>query len=353
MTEIVVPHLTRNGTESGSVQLPTGYEHLKLDRVNLIGENKIVYYNSRDPVFYQKQIINPRCTVWIIRRNILLNYCTKRMIETGWEMNIQVEERNIPNFEVLLDHVDGPYLVYNGEKITKKELPDFILPRMGATIDYGGLSVIKQLEAMGATIINGYTGLLNTKDKLTCYQTLSASKLPFPKTLFAKFPLNPSLITQTFSSYPVIMKIVSGSQGKGVMIVQKEEQITDISDMIDKKNPIVFQEFVKKSTGKDIRVLVVGDSVVGGMMRKASKGFKSNIHQGGTGTAVPISIELESMAVNAAKAVGLEICGIDFLIGEDNYYICEINSSPGFEGYERYVGANVAHVVLSYLSNKK
>jgi RimK family alpha-L-glutamate ligase len=109
-----------------------------------------------------------------------------------------------------------------------------------------------------------------------------------------------------------------------------------------------LQEFIKKSSGRDIRVIVCGDKVVGGMKRQSNKGYKSNFHQGGSVKKVPVNDELAELAVEAAKAVGLHIAGVDFLIDEDSYKICEINASPGFEGFEKATGINVAEYLLNY-----
>lgn len=137
--------------------------------------------------------------------------------------------------------------------------------------------------------------------------------------------------------------------------------------MLETKHPLIFQEFIKSSTGKDIRVVVVGGKVrsfllmcflqlnfqaLGAMMRMANSGYKSNFHQGGSVKRINLSNAVEWLAIDAAKQIGLDIAGIDLLIGSDTYKICtflrqkeiltfftgEVNSSPGFEGFETATG---------------
>lgn len=124
--------------------------------------------------------------------------------------------------------------------------------------------------------------------------------------------------------------------------------------MINKQPKLLFQEFIKGTNGKDIRVIVCQGRVIGSMMRIAKDGYKSNFHKGGTVKLVEINKELENLAILTAKVVKLDIAGIDFLLDENGYYVCEVNASPGFEGFELATGLNVAkELLVIILSNLK
>ena len=82
-------------------------------------------------------------------------------------------------------------------------------------------------------------------------------------------------------------------------------------------------------------------------MRESKSGFKSNFHQGGSVKKVEISKELENFAVKSVQALGLNIAGVDILIGEKEYIVCEINSSPGYEGFEKATNINCAKEILT------
>ena len=122
----------------------------------------------------------------------------------------------------------------------------------------------------------------------------------------------------------------------------------DITDMLDPEMPMIFQEFIKASSGRDIRVVVVGGKVVGSMMRIARHGFKANVHQGGSVKAVKLSTQVEWLVLETVKLVGLDIAGVDLLIDTNSYKICEINSSPGFEGLEKATGIDIAGAMMDY-----
>ena len=53
-----------------------------------------------------------------------------------------------------------------------------------------------------------------------------------------------------------------------------------------------------------------------------------------------------------AKALGLDIAGIDLLFDHEGFRVCEANSAPGFEGFEKYVDINVAGAIVDYVKFK-
>jgi len=106
---------------------------------------------------------------------------------------------------------------------------------------------------------------------------------------------------------------------------------------------------VKESKGRDIRVIVVGGRVIASMRRIAKAGeFRSNLHRGGRGDRVQLTRAYRSVAIRAAKAMGLEVAGVDMLEARNGPKILEINSSPGLEGVERASGVDVAAAIIQH-----
>lgn len=89
------------------------------------------------------------------------------------------------------------------------------------------------------------------------------------------------------------------------------------------------------------------------MMRVAKKGWKSNFHLGGFVKQVNMSSELEWLATEAARSMGLDIAGVDILIDRNTYKICEVNSTPGFQGFELATGINVAKKIVEFSKLRK
>jgi RimK family alpha-L-glutamate ligase len=330
----------------------------------VISENKILFLNAQNLAFYDRELKNPNLTVWLLsggneqKPNATLNYTIKRLFETAWNMNIQLKICDTNKFDLVISSEGLEHIMYDGVKgvyleciltCTVEKLPDAVLPRLGAKVSYFSLAVVRQLEKMGVLIINELSSLEVSKDKLSTLQSLSAHNIPIPKTMIAKFPINSSMVANELGGYPIILKRSSGSQGKGVMLVQNAEHLNDIGDMIDTAHSYLLQEFIAKSAGRDIRVIVVGGKAIGGMMRIAKKGFKSNFHQGGYTKPVKLSTPIEWLAIKSANMIGLDIAGVDILIDKNTYRICEINSTPGFQGFEMATGIDVAKAIMEYV----
>jgi gamma-F420-2:alpha-L-glutamate ligase len=313
----------------------------------VIGETGIVFYNAQDLTYYQRELSDPLLTVWLLTHNANdLKYVNKRLFEVAYAQNIQLRIMETHKFDLISSSDGLDEIYYDGKGV---KLPDCVFPRLGANIDYFGMAVIRQLENAHLLVLNPIHSMIISRDKLYQVQHLAITGLPFPKTMIAKFPVDFKTVEKVFPEYPIVLKRSSGSQGKGVMLCHSREQLGDIADMIDTSKPLIFQEYIKKSHGRDIRVFVVGGKAIGGMMRIAKKGFKANFHLGGSVKPVKLSPAIEWLAIEAARCVGLDIAGVDILIDDDSYKICEINSSPGFQGFELATGINVPDRIFDFI----
>lgn len=116
------------------------------------------------------------------------------------------------------------------------------------------------------------------------------------------------------------------------------------------KANILVQEFIKEAGGADIRCLVVGGRVVAAMKRQGAEGeFRSNLHRGGSAKLIRLSKDERATAVNAAKAMGLNLCGVDILQSRNGPVVMEVNSSPGLEGIETATGKDVAGMIYEFI----
>ena len=308
---------------------------------------QVVFLNAANSAFYHRELASPSLHVWLLAQMpIEQSHALKRLFESGWRQNIQVKVMEINKFELVASKDGLENILYEGHSV---ELPDAVINRVGASVSYFGLAVIRQLENMNCLILNMLKSIEISRDKMLTVQCLAAHGLPIPKTILAKFPMNLDTIQREFD-YPIIIKKVSGSQGKGIIKVDTHGQLVDLVDMLDTGKPLIFQEFIAASSGKDLRVFVIGGRVVGAMMRIAAKGnFKANVHAGGSVKPVKISPQVEWLVLETVKIIGLDIAGVDLLIDKNTYKICEVNSSPGFEGLEKALGENIAIKMFLYL----
>ncbi len=283
------------------------------------------------------------------KENEITDYSVLRLLESARSKNIDLSILTPEQFELVVTRSDRNSILVD-DKTTL--LPDFILPRMGSSTSFYALSVIRQLEHCGVYSCNSASAIQNVKDKLLMHQILAYSRLPTPKTMLAKFPVDISVVKREIG-VPLIIKNVTGTQGRGVYLCESEEKFSDIMELIYANNEnanIIIQEFIETSYGKDLRVFVIGGKVVGCMQRIAKSGFKANFSIGADVQPFELTPEAEWIATEAARLLNLDVAGVDLLFGEDGkYLICEANSSPQFHGLENVVGQRIADDILEYV----
>jgi gamma-F420-2:alpha-L-glutamate ligase len=205
---------------------------------------------------------------------------------------------------------------------------------------------------MNVVMINGSDSIDGVKDKLYTQQILGQSNLPVPKTLLVKHPINVDWVEKNIG-FPVIIKTLSGSFGAGVFLAENKRQFKDLiklAEITSKSYNIIVQEFIKESFGRDIRAFVLNGKVIGCMMRQATDDdFRANITRGGEGIPYQIDEEIEWLGGECARLLGLDIAGVDLLFHNGGYVICEVNSSPGFEGMDSYTKTNIAEQIVHYI----
>ena len=241
-----------------------------------------------------------------------------------------------------------PAIFYQGEKL---EGYDAVIPRIGASVTFFGTAVLRQFEVMGVYPLNESVAVARSRDKLRSLQLLARRGIGLPVTVFAHRTGQAGHILELIDGAPVVIKLLEGTQGQGVMLGETDKSAESIIQAFGKLNAhILVQEFVKEARGEDIRCLIVGDRVVASMLRKGKEGdFRSNLHRGGSATSIKITPAERSTAVSAAKAMGLNVCGVDMLRSNHGPVVMEVNSSPGLEGVETATNIDVAGKIISFI----
>ena len=214
----------------------------------------------------------------------------------------------------------------------------------------------EMLEKAGLRVFNRPESILACDDKMTTHIRLSNSGIPMPDTYPGILCYNKEQevkketidLIEKKLGYPMICKHSYGSLGQGVFLVENRKQLEEISENV-KTVPHLFQQFILESYGRDLRVIVVGDKVLGGMVRQSLNNFKSNIGSGGSGKIYPVSKEVGEMCLKIKNILNLDYCGIDILFGKNGPVICEVNSNAFFETFEKVTGINVAKEYANYI----
>lgn len=228
---------------------------------------------------------------------------------------------------------------------------DAIIPRIGASITFYGTAILRQFEMMGMYSLNESTSITRSRDKLRCLQILSRSGIGLPTTSYAHSTKMSEKLIEMVGGAPCVIKLIEGTQGKGVILAETSKAAESVIDGLRQmKAHFLVQEFIKESNGCDIRAFVIGDKVVASMMRKAKEGeFRSNLHRGGSAVTVKITDEEAKVAINAARALGLSVAGVDLLRSSRGPLVLEVNSSPGLQGIEASTGLDIAGMIIEYI----
>jgi RimK family alpha-L-glutamate ligase len=288
---------------------------------------------------------------WILdKRDRWNEYEHHRFREEAGKEDIEISLYDPKDFDIQITVKGGRSLSFQGQSVS---LPDFVFPRTGAGSDYYDMALIRHLERLSVPVVNSSEAIAVARDKLHTMEVLVYHKLPTPKTMLAKFPLNLELIAEEFQ-FPLIVKSIAGSRGKGVFLCETPGQMEDLMDILElsKKEDVyyVIQEFVAGSKGKDIRVMIVGGRAIGAILREAQQGkYKANISRGGAGKPFELNPEVEWLSLEAARVLGLDIAGVDILFDGEGYKVCEANSGPGFNGFEMTTGLNVPRQIYQYI----
>jgi ribosomal protein S6--L-glutamate ligase len=243
-----------------------------------------------------------------------------------------------------------PEVYHNGEKLPRY---DAVIPRIGASVTFYGLAVLRQFEMMGVFPLNESVSIGRSRDKLRSMQLLARDGIGLPVTTFAHDPKQTEEVLRLAGGSPLVIKLLEGTQGIGVVLADTDRSAKSVIEAFRGAGVnILVQEFIKEAGGTDIRALVIGGKVVAAMQRKGAEGeFRSNLHRGGSAQPVKISPEERSTAVRAAKAMGLNVCGVDMLRANHGAVVMEVNSSPGLEGVEKATGIDIAGQIIDFLAS--
>ena len=288
-------------------------------------------------------------TVLIITKFERNEYESNRLMESFAAKGIQARMCHPDDFDIIVDRDIHKGIKYKGEDL---ELPKLVLVRIGAGILPFQLAVIRHFEQAGIPCINGSLPIEIVKDKLRSSQILSRAGLAIPNTMMVRMPIDDGLVEKNIG-FPCVVKVVTGSYGEGVYLCEKKRDYKKLMEFIDNignKKTMIVQEYLNERVGEDLRVLVIGGKVVGAMKRTAPEGdFRANITAGGTGENFPLTEEIEYLARETARALNLDIAGIDLLFDARGFRVCEANSNPGFLGFEKYCGIDVADILTEYI----
>ena len=268
-------------------------------------------------------------------------YSNRRIMEAGEQRGHEMSFLNIKECYMKLD-ATKPEIHYRGGTV----LHDFdaVIPRIRPSITFYGCALTRQFEALKVYCLNSASAITQSRDKLFSLQLLLNHGVDIPLTGFANSPLDTDNLIKMVGGSPLIVKLLEGTQGKGVVLAETKKAAESVINAFKSLNAnILVQEFIKEANGKDLRLFVIDGKVVATIQREALPGeFRANIHLGGTASLIKPTKEERIIAVKAAKAMNLKVAGVDIIRSSKGPLLLEVNSSPGLEGIEGATNKDIA-----------
>ncbi len=273
----------------------------------------------------------------------------KRLITAAKSKGHQIDVLELLSCSIKTDSRNSS-IFYNGKNISSTY--DIIIPRLDVSYTDYGLNILRQFQALNIYATDTAYSVELGRDKLRCFQYLSREKIPFPKTGLADSMDDLKNIAAEIGGAPFIIKLIKGTQGTGVFLVNNLKEAENIVGTLKQFDaPIIIQKFISESAGSDLRCFVIGDKIAATVRRESQDGdFRANIALGGHAFEEELSEEEENVVLNATKAIGLNIAGVDLIRSNEGPMIIEINASPDFAGDQKIdvTGIDVASLIIDY-----
>ncbi len=218
------------------------------------------------------------------------------------------------------------------------------------------------LERLGYPVYNCSRAIEICDDKALTHLTLMKQDIPMPRTIIAPMTFanigytNYDFLEEIVKrlGFPMVIKECFGSFGQQVYLVHTLEETRERMRVIGAK-PVLFQEFLSTSFGRDIRLQVVGGKVIASMYRYSENGdFRANLTIGGKMMPYESTVKQKELAIRCCEIIGLDFAGVDLLYGEgEEPIVCEVNSNAHFKNIYDCTGVNAADAIMEHIRNKE
>lgn len=286
----------------------------------------------------------------ILSRSIKI-YSTRRLVEAAKQRGHEVKVVNVLKCYMNIT-ANNPDIYYKTRLSRDKLEFDAVIPRIGAKrVTSFGIAVLRQFEVAGVKALSGSVAITRAGDKFRAHQLLARKNISMPLTGYAYSANATRDLIKFVGGAPLVVKVLSSTQGRGVLLAETNKAAESlINAFLNLQAEFLVQEFIKEANGCDIRCFVIGDKVFAAMKRQSAEGdFRSNLHIGGRAETVKLKPEERAIAVKAAKALGLEVAGVDIVRSARGPLVLEVNASPGLEGIEKVTGKDVAGAIIEHM----
>jgi tetrahydromethanopterin:alpha-L-glutamate ligase len=252
------------------------------------------------------------------------------------------------SFQNTTSDISSGRIIVDGMDITSLEA--VIVRDLGPAARNGAVfrfDILTQLEETGIMIVNSPSAIAWCANKYVSSFMFGKNGIPTPKTVVTDSLDGAMDALSGFGR--AVVKPVFGYKGIGVECVRNDESsMRKLRDIIEKDGVVYIQEFIPNN-GRDIRVFVVDNRVLGAIYRAAPDGgWINNLSQGGRPEVCTLTEEQEALSLKAVKVAGAVFAGVDIIEG-DRSYVLEINGTPSGKGIFESCRVDVAPAIVEYV----
>jgi RimK family alpha-L-glutamate ligase len=211
------------------------------------------------------------------------------------------------------------------------------------------------IEERGIAVMNSPRAIERAVDKFYTTALLREAGLPVPETVVCE-RLADAMDTARamLADGDVLLKPIFGSMGHGLVRLTDPDAAFRVLRSLEQIRAVFYLQRAIEHGGRDIRVFVVGERIVGSIERRAPDGdWRTNVALGGSALPFELPDEWARLALRAAATVGADYAGVDLLPSRDGTtFVLEVNAIPGWQGLQRATGVDVAAAIAEHLELK-
>lgn len=240
-----------------------------------------------------------------------------------------------------------PTIHYQGHPLHRF---DTIIPRIGASVTFYGVAILRQFESLGTFCVNNSAAISHSRDRLFAHQLLGRAGISMPTTAFAHYPGDTKDMIKIVGGAPLVIKLLDGPQGKGVVLAETNKAAEAVIQAFrGLKANFIAQEYIKENSSKDIRCIVLGNKVVAAIEKAHSDhDLSSHLPQSGA-KPVKITLHEKKLAIKAARVLGLKFASVNLLRTKEGPRVIDVNSTAGLRIAELVTGVDIATHVIEYI----
>jgi ribosomal protein S6--L-glutamate ligase len=242
-----------------------------------------------------------------------------------------------------------PAIHYQGHLLPRF---DAVIPRIGPSITFYGVALLRHFESLGTFCINGSTAIAQSRDRLLAHQLLGRSGIAMPVTTFAHYPGDTKDMIKLLGGAPLVIKLLSGAEGKSVVLAETNKAAEAVIHAFRGLNAnFIAQEYINEPSSKDIRCIVLGNKIIASIQRIETDEEFSDRPARIKSRTIKITLAEKHMAIRAARILGLKFAAVNLLRTKDGPKIIDVNSSPGLRRFETATGIDIAALVVEFMEN--